>query len=48
MMQEMLCALTPAQQGHWLAYMDTAQFDPEVVAERYRPIKTHTCATIPR
>ena len=48
MMQEMLCALSPAQQTHWLAYMDTAQFDPEVVAERYRPIKTHTCATIPR
>ena len=47
MMQEMLCALTPAQQAHWLAYMDTAQFDPGVVAERYRPIKTHTCASIP-
>jgi hypothetical protein len=48
MMQEMLCALTLAQQAHWLAYMDTVKFDPVVVAERYAPIRTHTCASLPR
>lgn len=46
MMQEMLCALTPPQQAHWLAYMDTAKFDTAVVAERYRPVRAHTCADV--
>jgi hypothetical protein len=46
MMQEMLCALTPAQQAHWLAFMDTAKFDTSVVAERYRPVRTNTCAEV--
>lgn len=43
MMQEMLCALTPAQQADWLAYMQANGWDPDVVAERYKLVKTHTC-----
>ena len=46
MMQEMLCALSPAQQSHWLALMDTMKFSPEVVAERYRPVREHTCDAV--
>jgi len=48
MMQEMLCALTPAQQAHWRAYMDTLGFDPAIANERYRPAQTHACNTITR
>jgi hypothetical protein len=43
MMQEMLCALTPAQQADWLAYMQANHWNPDVVAERYKPVRTHTC-----
>lgn len=43
MMQEMLCALTPAQQAEWLAYMQQNRWDPDVVAERYKLVETHTC-----
>ena len=43
MMQEMLCALTPPQQAKWFTMMQERQFDPGVVAERYRPVRTHTC-----
>lgn len=43
MMQEMLCTLTPPQQAKWLAMMQERKFDPDVVAERYRPVRTHTC-----
>lgn len=43
MMQEMLCALTPPQQADWLAYMQANRWNPEVVAERYRLVRTHTC-----
>jgi hypothetical protein len=45
MMQEMLCALTPAQQADWLAYMQANHWDPDVVAERYKLVRTHTCAS---
>lgn len=48
MMQEMLCALEPAQQAHWIAYMDSVQFDPAVAAERYRPVRTGTCGALRR
>ena len=47
MMQEMLCALTPPQQADWLAYMQTNHWDPDVVAERYKLVRTHTCPTTP-
>jgi len=43
MMQEMLCALTPAQQADWLAYMQANRWNPDVVAERYNLVRTHTC-----
>jgi hypothetical protein len=43
MMQEMLCAITPAQQADWLAYMQANGWEPRVVAERYRLVETHTC-----
>ena len=45
MMQEMLCALTPKQQEAWLANMRSNGWDPNVVAERYRPVQTHSCPT---
>jgi hypothetical protein len=48
MMQEMLCALTPVQQAHWIAYMDSARFDPAIAAERYRPVRTGTCGALRR
>jgi hypothetical protein len=47
MMQEMLCALTPAQQADWLAYMQANHWDPDVVAERYKLVRTHTCTPTP-
>ncbi len=43
MMQEMLCALTPAQQAAWLAHVQAGEFPPTVVAERYRLVRTHSC-----
>src|SRR5882672_9909524 len=48
MMQEMLCALTPPQQEEWLASMQANGWNPEVVAERYRLVRTHTCPVQPR
>lgn len=47
MMQEMLCALTPAQQADWLAYMQANRWNPDVVAERYKLVQTHTCPPPP-
>jgi Spy/CpxP family protein refolding chaperone len=47
MMQEMLCALTPAQQADWLAYMQANRWNPDVVAERYKLVETHTCPSTP-
>jgi hypothetical protein len=49
MMQEMLCALTPAQQADWLAYMEAHRqnWPPEVVAERYKLVRTQTCPKTP-
>lgn len=49
MMQEMLCALTPAQQADWLSYMDAHRetWPPDVVAERYKLVRTHACPTTP-
>ena len=47
MMQEMLCALTPAQQADWLTYMQTNRWAPDVVAERYKLVRTHTCPATP-
>ena len=41
MMQEMVCALSPAQQSAWLARV--TGMDSDVVAERYRLARTHTC-----
>ena len=43
MMQEMVCALTPAQQSAWFAHVQSGGMDPQVVAERYRLARTHTC-----
>jgi hypothetical protein len=48
MMQEMLCALSPSQQADWLEYMKTNGWNPNVVAERYRLVQTHTCPAQPR
>jgi len=47
MMQEMLCALTPAQQTDWLAYMQADHWNPDVVAERYKLVQNHTCPATP-
>ena len=47
MMQEMLCALTPAQQADWLSYMEAHRetWNPDIIAERYKLVRTHTCPT---
>jgi hypothetical protein len=49
MMQEMLCALTPAQQTDWLAYMqrNSSNWSPDLVAERYKLVATHACPKAP-
>jgi hypothetical protein len=48
MMQEMLCALTPTQQADWLADMQRNRWNPDLVAERYSLVRTHTCPPAPR
>ena len=46
MMQEMVCALSPAQQSAWLTRV-SAGMAADVVAERYRLARTHTCPAAP-